>query len=358
MKIDILTFSNVSNFGAVLQAFALQHYLNSLGHEVKHIDFTYKAKQKNIHNVEIKAKENQIKIIYTRLNDKIRRNRFATFCNRYLSYSSTHCKECIPANIDNCDMYIVGSDQVWNTDLNGGNSGFYLDFVTKGKKVAYAASVGRNITDEDKSMLMKYCSAFDTISVRENSLKEYLMHELQIASSVVIDPVFLIDRKEWRIIEKKVITPTKYILCYLMEDTLGIREASVCLAEELGAKILWINGGSVKINDKTPFPGKEIKRMGPQQFMYLIDHSVAVVTNSFHGAAFSLIFGKKLCLIEHSKRNERLIQLLDYIKAKEKMVSCDQHIRDINFAVIEESNEKFENIIQSSKEFLQKSLSI
>lgn len=355
MKIDILTFSNASNFGAVLQAFALQHYLKLLGHEVKHIDFTYTVKQKKS-NVTTRENESFFVNFSTRLNGKIKRNRFAKFRSKYISFSEVHCTDLIPVNIDDCEAYIIGSDQIWNTDLNGENTAFYLDFVTKGKKIAYAASVGRNMTDNDRKYIMQYCSRLDSISVRENSLRNFFVHEFRLDVSVTIDPVFLLDKRKWRIIEKKAVTPSKYILCYLMEDSLGIRDAAVCLSKKMGAKIIWINGGSVKINEQKPFPGREIKRVGPQQFVYLIDHSVAVVTNSFHGAAFSLIFEKKLCLVEHSKRNERLTQLLEYIESRDKMILCNCPIQDITSAVIEESISKFKNIISSSEDFLQRSL--
>lgn len=357
MKIDILTFSSASNFGAVLQAFALQHYLNLLGHKVKHIHFTYKTKTKGTSNTTAKIHGVKIAEISKRLNDKIRRSRFTKFRHKYISYSKIYCQDNIPINIDACDAYIVGSDQVWNTELNGTNSAFYLDFVTKGKKIAYAASVGRSITVEDKNMIMEYCNGFDSISVRENTLKDFLVQECRIDSYVTVDPVFLIEKKQWRKIEKKVVTPSRYILCYLMENSLGIREATEYLAKKMDAEVIWINGGSVKIDDKNSFPGKELKRMGPQQFVYLVDHSTAVVTNSFHGAAFSMIFEKKLCLVEHSKRNERLIQLLEYIGAKTKIVPFNGHIEDIGHSIIEAANVKFEENIKYSKDFLQRSLS-
>lgn len=357
MKIDILTFSNATNFGAVLQSFALQYYLTTLGHDVKHIDFTYKIKQNTNMNFSYNSQENCIERLKTRINDKIKREKFKEFRKSYLRSSKTQYRNSIPLNVDDCDAYIVGSDQVWNADLNGERSEFYLNFVTKGKKVAYAASVGRDITEKDENLIMEHCDNLDFVSVREDSLNKFLIDRCKIDSIVTVDPVFLIDRERWSIIEKKAHTPSKYILCYLMEDSIGIREAALFLSKKLGGTIIWINGGGNKINRNATFPGKEIKRIGPQQFLYLIDHSLGVVTNSFHGAAFSLIFKKQLCVVDHSSRNERLVQLLEYAGAVEKRISFDEKTNDMDSKIIDGVNSNLEETIKNSKKFLQRALS-
>lgn len=347
MKVGIITFSNASNIGAVLQAFSLQSFImHEYQYEVVLINYTYTSS-----NVSIDYKKSTIlqycekirrlrKILYNRVNNRL----FDEFRHKYLFLGKEQFANYIPENAENCDVYITGSDQVWNTDLNGKRGAFYLDFVNGRKKIAYSASVGRDLTETDKEFILQNLHRFDKISVRENSLSEFLGNSL-INNTVTVDPVFLQSDFFWRNIERRINGPKPYIFCYVMENSLIIQEKAKEISKKLSAKIIWVNGGGFT----SSFPGKRCHFVGPREFLYLIDNSLAVVTNSFHGAAFSVIFKKPLYIVAHSKRNERLVQLALLLNQKNKII---YNLEDVAAEIYPKNSHPLFDLIDVSKQYL------
>ena len=219
--------------------------------------------------------------------------------------------------------------------------------------MAYSASVGRELTDDDKEYVLAALRNLDKISVREPDLLCFIS-KYQSSSSVTVDPVFLLDRDQWKTVEHKVNTPKRYVFCYLMEASDGIVHTLRDVAKKYDASILWVNGGGVKNVD---ISGRELKHIGPREFIYLIDNSCAVVTNSFHGAAFSCVLNKPLFLVEHSKRNSRLIQLAELLHQRKNIISYKyMDPIDLENKVIGESTDMLFDSIKQSKDYLKKTL--
>lgn len=351
MKAGILTFSNANNIGALLQAYALQEYVKSLGVDVKHINFKFTVLNKKKYLVDVK--KSRINKFRSRIIGKKKRRVLKRFRDNYLDFD----KQLYIDKIDSSNEYnfiIAGSDQIWNTDLNGHNETFYLNFLANGR-YTYAASVGRVLTEEDKILIENNIKNFTKISVREKELKQYL-EEKNVESELVLDPVFLLDKNQWKNIQKKISIPKKFVFVYIMESNDTIKNVALFAANKYANNtIVWHQGGGEVFD----FPGKKVDIVSPNQFLYLINHCACVVTNSFHGAAFSTIFNKPMFLVSHKSRNSRLEQLAENFGCCDKIIRLEDIVFDnkiINnyehkiLAMKENSKKYIEDIVKFEKE--------
>lgn len=326
MKIGILTFANANNYGAVLQAYASQQFIKNSGHNVQIIDYTpnYPNQKSSDANI-IKKLKNKINTLCHLSEYKFRKkkasklNKFKKEC---LIFSPTKYTGEINELKENYDIIVAGSDQIWNTDLTFCSKSFFLDFKTKAKKTGYAISVGReNLSQNDCRMIHSYVHNFKQLSVREKSLSVYLKNNENITCDVVCDPVFLLNGDYWTNIAK-VPKLSGYIFVYAMEYNNTLTDIINKLTRELNKPAVLLYAGG-KAYDSSSFPGKIIRGIGPEEFLGWIKNADIVLTNSFHGAAFSIIFGNKLVILEHSSRNERLVQLTENCKCENKLVKLN-----------------------------------
>lgn len=328
MKIKILTCHDVYNYGASLQAFALQTYIEKVGHNVRiidykpnYIDFPYKLSlfvHPASHVKYYTDKSIFFKYLYALkrflwyIPLLSRKKAFDKFTHHFLKLTDkyTNYKELVNCTHD-ADTYIVGSDQVWNsiTMLNGKDPAFYLQFVPNTKKrISYAASFGAtSVSEEYKRNIQLWLSTFDCISVRENSGVE-ILRELGIKGVQVCDPVFLLSKEEWRMTFKIVETTQPYVLIYnLTSINTRLVEDAKKTADYLGAKLISVSPMKIKQADKC------LQDAAPDRFVSLIFNATYVFTNSFHATAFSIIAHRQFCTYNyHSESNSsRLYSVLD-----------------------------------------------
>lgn len=293
-RVRILTFHWTYNYGGILQAYALQRTIEEKGCNVEFVNYhnedeilaSLSKKRRIIHKI-----WNAIACMVGR---KKRLQRTRSFRESFLHISGVRYQneEELKNCVDEADYFIVGSDQVWNTDITGNPNVYLLSFLPDTKRrIAYAASFGKGGYDPKYERLYRNeLSKFSALSVREENavdIVDALIHE---RPPVVLDPVLLLDKEEWETVASKKTVKQKYILCYYMptfdnEVTEGIRVLSQLIARKLQCKI--INVGkkeyeALKIweNNKTS--------AGPREFLSLIRDASFVITNSFHGTAFSL----------------------------------------------------------------------
>lgn len=356
MKIGILTFVNAMNFGAVLQAYGTEKYLTEKGFESVLIDYTPVPKAKDDKSCKksspIINKLSLLKHPFAALYGKIKRKKIDDFKSENLKISSDKYIGEILKLKEDYDVIIAGSDQIWNTDLSFGSRTFFFDFDTKAKKVGYAVSVGKkNFSNQEKEMIHKFAKNFDALSVRENSLKEYLSEKESTNSVCVCDPVFLPDKTVW---DNLTISPSykDFIFVYSMEFSSKLVETANILQKLTGKKMYFISAGGN--NPSTKIHGKSIKASGPKEFLGLIKNADIVLTNSFHGVAFRLIFGGDLFVVEHSKRNERLVQILSLCNCSEKIIPLKDNDFDINKNSVDSNSayKELKNFIDNSRDFL------
>ena len=354
MKVSTITCHNVYNHGALLQAWALAIYLNSEGEECSIIDYQpkYLSGQYDFKINNEKYNRPLIKWLYMLAKYPLwrkelrRKKNFDLFFSKNIRplltpQSYTTLNE-LKTNPPVSDVYIAGSDQIWNTKVaNGNDSAFYLGFgESTVKRISYAASFSTDsLVPKSKEFVKKQLSIFNAISVREASGVK-ILKELGFTGSVVVDPVFLIDPNRWADLTADIVLPTKYILIY---DTNRSKELEVLAkryAKITGLPIYSISGF------KLPYANNKYRMGGPDVFLALIKNADCVISNSFHASAFSIIFNRNFIVVKRPdglnrrmedllssyglssrlmKKNDIEVNLLSQIKYKEVNKQMERH---------------------------------
>jgi len=206
------------------------------------------------------------------------------------------------------DVYIAGSDQIWNPAITGPISSYFFDFVREGKRIAWAASIGDVVNESFLRDNQKLLSEFDEIFVREKLLLLALEGCIRKPIGLVFDPVFLTSRAEWRrfanLPEQKH-GKGQYILVYWLGDQVKY-EVLIEKYRSNGLAVINLHplGRELPSTDRTLCAGD------PTAFIRLIDGATLVVTDSFHATALSLIIGTPVTCSEISNSNGRLGTML------------------------------------------------
>lgn len=319
MKIRTITCHDVYNYGASLQAFALQSFLETCGHDVEIIN--YKPAYLNIHyRISLFIHPDSPIYKYTQqslllrllygikrfiwyLPSWKRKVAFDRFTAKYLKLTRPYrSHEELVKNPPIADVYIAGSDQIWNstTMLNGKDPAFYLQFAPKiNNKISYAASFGATtISEQCKITIKKWLSNLDKISVRETSGVN-ILHDLGLSGTHVCDPVFLLTADEWRNYLSIKKGDERYVLIYnLTSINNNLLNDAINTAKQLNAKLYSVSPFKIKGVDKN------YVNVSPKDFVSLISNASFVFTNSFHATAFSIIFHRQFCTYNyHSNSN-------------------------------------------------------
>ena len=361
MNIKIITCHDVYNFGASLQAYALMKYIESLGHEVRVIDYKPNYLTFNLWAIGKKWNKNIIfKILYfmyvipKRIGMKKRRIHFDEFTSQYLKLTKTSYKTFseLRENPPKADVYFAGSDQIWNPLLpNGSDPSFFLDFVPSEKiRSSYAASFAvQEIPEEHKSFVYEMLSKLDFISIRETSGLELVKSMGFNKAEVVIDPVYLLSKDSW---SQLVLVPKiqeKYIFVYDQENNKLIKDAAVYLSKKYGFKIV-----AIEALYPMGYAHKKIKDAGPKEFLGLIQNCEICLTNSFHCISFSLIFNKNFYLFKrtHLSVNSRMLDLLNFLDLNNRIVDSVNNDWESGIISYLEVNNKIEALKKSSYNYI------
>ncbi len=338
-KIITTTFYDANNYGAVLQAYALQQVLLKK-YDAKILDYhnpaitnDYKCFKKYHGSTKERIKQLALDIVFFYKN--VARNKhFNHFRHSLLSTTQ-------PVQHPNfatftylkADAYITGSDQVWNPVITNGLDPIYsLSFINGGaKKIAYAASTGKNSTlSNHQNKLLESLHTFDAISVREQSLSTLLSQKLKSPITVTLDPSLLLTQSEWKQVidhSHKRLHDKKYILVYSVGNEPDLLyEVANSLAQQTGCEILHPK----RCDFKHHFikKSKSYYTYGPEDFVNLIANAEYVVTTSFHGTALAAIFNKKFFVVL-AKYSDRITTLLNTIKLSERIVSNSQEVNRV-----------------------------
>ena len=362
MKINTITCHDVYNSGASLQAYALMKYLQDLGHDVKIINYKpeYLSRHYKLWIVSNPKYEKNIilKTMYLllklpgRLWSLKTKKVFDNFRNEYLEITDTRytSNEELKENLPEADLYIAGSDQIWNaTFQNGKDEAFYLDFVPNNKiRASYAASFAtetfpKELEDKTSNMLKR----FDYISVREKTGLD-ILKDMGIKNGVqVLDPVFLLDKEHWEKMCIDINSTQKYLLVYDFDNNPLIKEIAIKIAKEKKLKIYTIF--------KSNYSDKVISQMGPLEFISYIKNAEFIISNSFHGTAYSLIFEKEFIVTNRvDKINTRMRDLLNEIGISERLVSNIDEVNCLEKLNYSDIKDNIDKLIKQSKLYLDK----
>lgn len=343
MKIGIITFHFAYNCGAVLQCVALCDKLEQMGHEVCVINYQpwyHKNRYTPIKNPFYNAvkrgerRENDkfvkqilragkgfLATVYSwRHYPKLKKvdGYFKTFNKSNLNETLVYrTYEQLVKNPPKCDVYISGSDQLWNAKLTEGkiDMAYLLEFGSKDiRKITYAMGVSLSNGKEDDSLAMvkESISKLDAISLREEECYEYIngLVDNNVPMHVDVDPTFLLKKEDYdKYICQEKLCDEPFIFTYTMMDK--SREEVYKAADRLG-KIHGLKVIDASANPKNPSKLIEEHRIcGPAQFLWYIKNAEYVVTNSFHGTAFSVNMEKNFVTIPHSHTGYRVTEILD-----------------------------------------------
>ena len=362
-KICTITCHDVYNAGASLQAYALMKYLQNEKYDVEIIDYKPDyLKHYQLFNINPRFDKNVLtKAVYLalklperliRLLDRRKLN-YDKFTKKMLcvtdkTYSSN---EELKKYLPEADIYIAGSDQIWNPVLeNGKDPSFYLDFVPDNKKkIAYAGSFSVDeIPDEIKPAVREYLQKFDAVSVRETSALK-ITNDLGIGNvKAVLDPVFLLGSDEWKKICISSLTAEKYVLVYDFDHSEKIKALAQKISKERGLKIY------SALN--CDYADKCFDATGPDGFVTLVNNAELIVSNSFHATAFSVIFNRPFFVFRRAWGiNTRMEDLVNLFGLNDRLIDDESVNCDIipDWASV---NNLINEKIKLSKDFLLKSL--
>ncbi len=285
-KVGVLTFHRAHNFGAVLQAYALQKAIEKKGYECQIVDYRNPKIEKWFHNATIKVKvKNLAKYVlhhsYT-VEKKKKGRRFDKFISENINLSKVYrCAECFK---DDYDAVVVGSDQVWNLDMTGGDMNFFLPYDNGAAKLTYAASFGKNTVPDIYKAEVKNClSSFESLYVREQDGVKLISEISGKKAERTSDPTLLLDKNEWKKVSKPILEGKKYVLLYLVANQTHAIEIAKKMAEKKGCEVVYVDpprqttDGVINLMD-----------VGPGEFLHLIANAECVVTTSFHGLILSI----------------------------------------------------------------------
>lgn len=304
MKVGIITFHNVNNYGAVLQAYALQKSIMKLGGQCDIIDYHRKNLrdvllwQKNKILCQLKGRPDHqgysnmefIHMFFNTMffNNKKVATKFEDFRLR-LSMSRPVNGDTVKSLNGKYDLYLSGSDQVWNCGRVYLDKSYFLDFVDDDdKKGSYAASFGiKVIPDKYRKEYEKLLEGYKYLSVRETSGAVIIRELIHREAKVVLDPTLLLDKEEWLPLIGLNKKSKQVIVVYMLEYSENLLAFARSLSHKTGYPVRLLN---------KPFKHKVKEEyrtdVGPIEWLKEIQNAEYVVTNSFHGVAFSINFNK------------------------------------------------------------------
>lgn len=363
-KVGIITMHKVPNFGSALQAYALQRKVDELGYDAELIDYHYPneyhcAKQGLTYFPQRSTFRLFLLNVVARLMLALRLNKFKSkaearieryelqknyrrFYGRFFKLSRFYGSiDSVRNNSPDYDVYMTGSDQVWNPRFVANDPVFFLDFAGAGKpRLSYAASMSsRRIDKEFEDSYKAYLEKYTAISVREKSTAEIVSRMTGRDANVVCDPSLLLNKEEWLgICPKESLLKENFLLLYIQSYSYdpypNIVTFTKNLAGHLGLKVVVLMGlrEGYSIDGAVSF-----ETAGPFEFLQLFRDARFVVTTSFHGTAFALNFQKDFYSVV-KKIDGNDCRIADFLR----QCSAEHHLLEID------SLESIKNLPQAS----------
>lgn len=306
--IGILTFHRASNYGAVLQAYALQKTFEQNGAAAEIVDYYCPAVEEDHRPFGRLGKRKGVVQTLLHAPVKIQKDRVFGEFRRNKLVLSEPLEDGIDKGIsDRYSLFVAGSDQVWSDRFSGLDPAYMLDFAREEQRYSYACSFGFDDFPEGKEETYKeLLSGMQCRSVRENSGKD-LLEKIGLSARIDIDPTLLQDEEHWRAFSKAPSVTEPYILVYTVNAVVHLLEFARELSARTGCKIIYLNNQYKTNRDLT-----HVRYASPEEYAGWFANAQYVLTNSFHGTAFSIIFHRrfKVELENKKKYNVRSRDLL------------------------------------------------
>ena len=360
-KVCVVTWHQGPNYGTVLQALALQHFLNNRGYDSYLMNYNVPTPIKKKKNFNLKNKVSRLIIKLFRV---IYKNRIAKKEKEFKDIIINNCKMTKFVHndqeyIETCnsfDTVIYGSDQIWNP--NWYHPYYYGNYDSISTRlISYASSFGvYDILDENQEIISKAINRFDNISVREKNGKDIIKKLIHKDCKMVVDPTLLIDKMSWSKFCINDKTPKcEYILCYMLSDNNNHWSAIKKFAKSTKLPIYIIPyEGFSYFQSKNIVIGANVGN-----FLDLIRNAKYIITDSFHGSIFSIIFEKNFILFErhnsnnYNSQNSRLYNLLEIVGLDNRIIKHNSkkidNCSNIDYTKV---NSNLDELIKNSREYI------
>lgn len=343
VRVGILTIHNSPNYGASLQSYALYKYVAQMpGIECEVIDLhrpyeygyvksnkfvPYRRESFSIKRLvkfalkKVLRRESKNMTFYSS-NSKCKFDEF----NREIKLSRPYWGiDELYADPPCYDIYITGSDQVWNPTQPYCLEPYFLTFVPKEKKkISYASSIGvTELLDNEKQDFKRWLSSYDAISVREHQAQNLLVSFIEKPVAQVADPTFLLDAEFWKSIAVYPQNAEPYILLFTVGVDSNLLQFATKMSHESGFRLVYLNQ---LIPESVDGSYKVVSDAGPREFLGWIAHAEMVITDSFHATVFSLIMGAKnfyAYIGTYNKRGSRILDLLKIFQEESHLLLDD-----------------------------------
>lgn len=335
MKYGILTFHNIPNIGALLQAQALCVAIRNLGIDCDLIDYTCD----NIKKREL-VRLDSSNVFYSLIDSLFfwpKMKRKIILCQKYMRNLDLYsAKEYLKNDLillnEDYDAFISGSDMIWNLEVTGADKSFMCDFASPDKpRFSYGSSIGAKWKSSDLEDVISLLSQYDAIAVREQDTCD-IIQSFGLKSVLVADPTMLLSKEYWQgiAIDTKY---SNYVLVYFPSKE--IVHAAQVYAKRHGYKVLVIDNGFPRMGYKQVFP------LDPKEWLSLFLTANAVFTNSYHGLLFSLYFNKPVWTANYGNR---IISLLNKFGLNNILLQNDKKLcYEIDYANVNKKIESFRN---------------
>lgn len=329
-KIGLITFYNTIGYGTILQAYATKQIIQRMGYECDIIPYYNKYMEKSFsikHTNVIRDCYVFFSQLFLFLTELPRKNKFYKFRDTFAEKPYLGKDDMEKLN-GKYDIFLCGSDQLWNYNITDMDEIFLLSFVKDNeKKRAFSTSFGlTEIEEEKKEVYINYLKSFYKVALREEQGQDLFYELTQKETDLVLDPTFLYGQKSWnQLIEaERKKEKSKYILVYQMIISKKLIKVAEFIRKKTGYKVIWI-----------PFPyGKGCKcdielTAGPLEWLTLVKNAELVLTNSFHGVAFSIIFNRQFYCLASSKlkkTSSRVLSVLKIFNLEKRLIDDEKEI--------------------------------
>lgn len=327
-SVAIISRHAISNYGSLLQAYALEQTIRSLGYDAKTIDYIRKD-EKSWHLCKVELAGSRWNSSFPKRvafygvnvpNRAIQFSKFSKFRRELLNLTKEYCSiEELKANPPVADLYCTGSDQVWNeTIYDQIDWTYFLEFLNSEARIAYAASFGKEtVKDELRDRIKSDLQNYSKISVRESSGKD-ILRNLEIAGDVVLDPTLLLDRNKWeQLIDGANALDEDYILLYQIHKNNQLVEYARNYAKQIGCRVI-----SISVSFTQRKSGIELKWLPDyKEVLALFRGARCIVTDSFHATAFSINFNKQFVTILPKLSAARIKSILSMMGLENRVLT-------------------------------------
>ena len=369
-KIGIITFHNSYNCGSMLESYAMQRVIEKRNLKAEIVNFSSDG-QKELYSVFFKNNtiKNRIKnllILPHFKRVKHNNNMYEQFKNKNFKLSKKYTEK-DKISEKNYDAVIAGSDQIWNITIKDANDAYFLNWVNKAKKIAYAPSFGaKNIINhsDNPDKYKNFINEFDALSIRENNGQKWIKDLCGKNVPVLIDPTLLLDKKDYEPLEdKQNEIKSKYIFFYCPSFDTEICKYVKQISKKYNLPVITWSTKSYITKRIHKFGFKLPKYENPSMYLTLIKNAELIITTSFHGTIFSTIYKKKFITVKNGGMygdDDRVKTLLKQINMEDRLLPYEfddkfDYLSDIDYTKYDTALPKLQ---KKANEFLDKNLVI